>query len=63
MRLLFINPNTTTSMTRSIGVQARAVAAGTTEIVTANPPHGPAAIDPRRRGSRHYGDARDAADP
>jgi allantoin racemase len=45
MRLLFINPNTTTSMTRSIGVQARAVAADTTEIVTVNPPRGPAAIE------------------
>ncbi|HSF26246.1 MAG TPA: aspartate/glutamate racemase family protein [Actinomycetes bacterium] len=45
MRLLFINPNTTASMTRSIGAQARAVAAGTTEIVTVNPPRGPAAIE------------------
>ena len=48
MRLLFINPNTTTSMTKTIEAQARSVAAPGTEVVAVNPRRGPAAIETRR---------------
>ena len=48
MRLLFINPNTTTSMTKMIEAQVRLVAAPGTEIVAVNPSRGPAAIETRR---------------
>lgn len=48
MRLLFINPNTTTAMTETIEAQARSVAAPGTEIVAVNPSRGPAAIETRR---------------
>ncbi len=45
MRLLVVNPNTTTSMTRKIGAAARAVAAPGTEIIAVNPDFGPASIE------------------
>lgn len=44
VRLLVINPNTTTSMTRKIEVAAKAVAASDTEIVATNSQHGPPSI-------------------
>jgi allantoin racemase len=44
-RLLVLNPNTTTAMTRAIGAAARAVAAPGTEIVARNPETGPASIE------------------
>jgi allantoin racemase len=45
MRLLFINPNTTTSMTAAIEVLATSVAFPGTEVVAVNPPHGPGTIE------------------
>jgi allantoin racemase len=48
MKLLFINPNTTESMTRAIEMQARSVTASGTEIVAVNPTHGPKSIETRR---------------
>lgn len=45
MRIKVINPNTTESMTRIIGVAAAAVAAPGTEIVAVNPRHGPVSIE------------------
>ncbi|MEX6508872.1 aspartate/glutamate racemase family protein [Jiella sp. M17.18] len=45
MRLLVVNPNTTPSMTRTIGAAARAVAAPGTEIVAVEPSMGPASIE------------------
>ncbi|MFG1955787.1 aspartate/glutamate racemase family protein [Micromonospora sp. NPDC048830] len=48
MRLLFINPNTTASITEAIEAQARSVAAPGTEIVAVNPSRGPAALETRR---------------
>ena len=45
MRLLFINPNTTASMTAKIGAAAQAVAAPGTEIIAVNPVAGPASIE------------------
>ena len=45
MRIKVINPNTTASMTETIGVSARAVAAGGTEIVAVNPTMGPPSIE------------------
>lgn len=45
MRLLLINPNTTTSMTEKAAVAARAVAASGTEIIAATSRMGPASIE------------------
>jgi Asp/Glu/hydantoin racemase len=45
MRILVVNPNTTAVMTEKIGRAASAVAAPGTEIVTVNPPDGPASIE------------------
>lgn len=45
MRLVVVNPNTTTSMTGKIGTAARAVAASGTEIVACNPAMGPVSIE------------------
>lgn len=45
MRILVINPNSTDSMTASIGEAAQAAAADGTQIIAVNPPHGPAAIE------------------
>lgn len=45
MRILVINPNTTTSMTRRIGVAAQAAARPGTEITAVNPPDGPPSIE------------------
>jgi allantoin racemase len=44
-RILIVNPNTTASMTESIGAAARAVAASGTEIVAVTSPMGPASIE------------------
>ena len=44
MRLLLVNPNTTTSMTEKAAAAARAVARPDTQIVATNPAHGPASI-------------------
>ncbi len=44
MKILIINPNTTASMTKKIGVAARAVARPDTEIVATNSQSGPASI-------------------
>ncbi|KAA5606363.1 aspartate/glutamate racemase family protein [Roseospira marina] len=44
-RLLVLNPNTTASMTRTIGAAARAVAAQGTEILDRNPAMGPASVE------------------
>ncbi len=43
-RILFVNPNTTASMTEKVGEAARAVASAGTEILARNPATGPAAI-------------------
>lgn len=45
MRILVVNPNTSASMTASIGAAARAAAAPGTEIVAVNPESGPASIE------------------
>jgi allantoin racemase len=45
MRILVVNPNTTASMTRKIGVAAQRAAAPGTQIVAINPAHGPASIE------------------
>jgi allantoin racemase len=44
VRILIINPNTTASMTRTIGSAARKAAALGTEIIAMNPLSGPASI-------------------
>jgi allantoin racemase len=44
-RILIVNPNTTASMTESIGAAARAVAASGTEIVAVTSAMGPASIE------------------
>lgn len=44
MRLLLINPNTTTAMTRKIEAAAKAVAGPDTEIIATNSQDGPASI-------------------
>lgn len=44
MDILVINPNTTASMTASIGVAAKEAAAGGTDIVAVNPLDGPKSI-------------------
>ena len=48
MRLLFINPNTTASMTAAIEVLASSVAFPGTEVVAVNPPDGPGTIETAR---------------
>ncbi|WP_229428562.1 aspartate/glutamate racemase family protein [Microvirga pudoricolor] len=45
MRILVVNPNTTASMTRKIGLAASAAAAPGTEVVAVNPEDGPASIE------------------
>lgn len=45
MRILVINPNTSAGMTTRIGAAARAAANAGTEIVAANPAHGPVSIE------------------
>src|SRR5262245_10056303 len=45
MRIKVINPNTTASMTRKIGMAAEAVAAPGTEIIAVNPRNGPESIE------------------
>lgn len=45
MRILVINPNTTASMTRKIGMAAEAAASPATEIVAVNPEDGPPSIE------------------
>ncbi|MEK9765661.1 MAG: aspartate/glutamate racemase family protein [Thalassolituus sp.] len=54
-RILVINPNTTASMTETIAVAARSVAAADTEIVATNPVDGPVSIE------NHYDEAMSAA--
>jgi len=44
MKILIINPNTTSAMTHSIGEAARKIATDGTAIVVVNPEHGPASI-------------------
>ena len=44
-KILIVNPNTTASMTETIGAAARAVAAPGTEIVAVTSPMGPASIE------------------
>lgn len=45
MRLLVVNPNTTASMTETIGAAARSVAAPGTEIIARNPEFGPVSVE------------------
>ncbi len=45
MRLLIVNPNTTSEMTESIGQSARKYARPDTEIVAVNPDRGPVSIE------------------
>ncbi|WP_028535701.1 aspartate/glutamate racemase family protein [Paludibacterium yongneupense] len=45
MKIKVINPNTTWSMTHTIGAAARAVASSGVEIVAVSPAHGPASIE------------------
>jgi allantoin racemase len=45
MRLLVVNPNTTASMTRSIGIAAQAAASAGTLVTAVNPDMGPASIE------------------
>jgi allantoin racemase len=45
VRILVVNPNTTASMTETIGRAARAVAAAGTEIIAVNPADGPVSIE------------------
>jgi allantoin racemase len=45
LRILVINPNTTSTMTETIGVAARAAAAAGTEIIAVNPGDGPVSIE------------------
>lgn len=45
MRIKVINPNTTWSMTETIGAAARGVASSGVEIVAVSPQHGPASIE------------------
>jgi allantoin racemase len=45
MRILVVNPNTTSAMTEKIGRAARAAAAFGTEIIAVNPPDGPVSIE------------------
>ena len=45
MRILIVNPNTTTSMTEAIGRAARSAASAGTEIIAVNPADGPVSIE------------------
>ena len=45
MRILIVNPNTTASMTETIGRAGRVVAAAGTEIIAVNPVDGPVSIE------------------
>ena len=45
MRILVVNPNTTVSMTRKIGVAARSFASPAVEIIAVNPDFGPPSIE------------------
>lgn len=45
MRLLFVNPNTTASMTAAIAASAAAIASPRTVVEAVNPPDGPASIE------------------
>jgi len=45
MRILVVNPNTSSSMTKAIGAAARAAAYPSTEIIAVNPASGPASIE------------------
>jgi allantoin racemase len=45
MRILVVNPNTTLSMTRKIGVAAGAAASAGTEVTAVSPAMGPASIE------------------
>lgn len=45
MKILVINPNTTTSMTAKIGAAAKAAAAANSTIIAVNPAYGPASIE------------------
>lgn len=45
MKIVVVNPNTSTAMTEGIDRAARAVAAGGTEIVAVNPADGPVSIE------------------
>ncbi len=45
MKLLLVNPNTTSSMTDKAGAAARMVAASGTEIIAVNPEYGPISIE------------------
>lgn len=45
MKILVVNPNTTASMTETIGAAARAVASPGTEVVAVTSPMGPASIE------------------
>jgi allantoin racemase len=45
MRLLVVNPNTTASMTRSIGLAAQVAASAGTLVTAVNPDMGPASIE------------------
>jgi allantoin racemase len=45
MRILVINPNTTSTMTEKIGAAARSVAANGTDIISVNPEDGPVSIE------------------
>ena len=45
MKLLLVNPNTTSSMTDKAGEAARMVAASGTEIIAINPEYGPISIE------------------
>lgn len=50
MRILVINPNTTSSMTEKIACAARSVAAPDVEVIARNPATGPEAIQGREDG-------------
>src|ERR1700761_2708139 len=45
MRILVVNPNTTSAMTAKIGAAARTAAAKGTEIIAVNPSDGPVSIE------------------
>ena len=45
MKILLVNPNTTSSMTEKVGETAKTVAASGTEIIAVNPEYGPVSIE------------------
>lgn len=45
MKIKIINPNTTASMTKKIGIAAQAVASATTQVITCNPVSGTVSIE------------------